>query len=70
MPIRYIRETPNPDDVEDNLRKLAEEFPDWDFWWVPAIMGEYCAGRPGKRGSVFHGTPEGLAEKIRPEGEG
>lgn len=65
MPVRHIRETPNPDEVEENLEKLAAEFPDWDFWWTPNIWPHYCAGRAGEKGSIFHGTPEDVAGQIR-----
>ena len=69
MSIRYVRDDPNPDYVEDNLEKLAVSFPDWDFWWSPTFGTEYCAGRPGERGSIFHTTPEGIAEQITQGGE-
>lgn len=65
MPIRYIREAPNPNDVEGNLEKLATEFPDWDFWWSPSFGVKYCAGRKGEIGSINHDRPEGVAEQIR-----
>jgi hypothetical protein len=70
MPIRYLQEAPNPDDVQENLERLAAEFPDWDFWWSPSFGVKYCAGRTGERGSIAHClTPENVAEQVRQAGK-
>lgn len=68
MPIRYVQDTPNSNDVEKSLEKLDAEFPGWDFWWSPSFGVRYCAGRTGELGSIHGQTPEVVAEKIRQEG--
>lgn len=58
---------PRPETIQENISRLAVEFPDWDFWWSPCSGGNYWAGRVGKKGRIKQRTPDAVAEQIAKE---